>query len=254
VFAATELIGRLHAAGAALPERAGFDVRVQYDVREDDTHQRWGQAFVAGRLAETIAGDLPEPDVELHFSSPAAATDVLGNRLDGTDAIASITIVSDEPGGRYVGPPPPIDLPERPELAELPTIRSASAVVQTVLTAGPFGDVDLVQVFVDGRLNTMRLGRLPEPDVNLRVSFRNQALVRAGSMTVLEALETGQVSGSLGSLSLYAGFLESDAFQRAQRACPHRAGVALGTLGEIYATPGYREAVAAIVNAAAPSQ
>jgi hypothetical protein len=174
---------------------------------------------------------------------------VFSGRLDGTQAMAVTTILAAEGNHTYRGPPPPIDLTMRPELADLPTRRGASLVVQPRLRAGPFGDVDFVQVFVDGRLNTMRLGTLPDPDVCYTISYRDQALVRQGSMTVLEALESGSVSGSIGSLSLFAGLLESDAFQRAQRATQHSAGLALAVLGEINATPGYREAVGEAVAA-----
>jgi hypothetical protein len=222
--------------------RSGLDVRVQYDVLAGGTHHRWAQVFVAGRQKEFRPGELTAADIEIHWVLDDAL-DVFAGRLDGTQAMAATTIVDGE-RDRAHGAPPPLDLIQRPEVADLPTIPGASLVVQLNLRNGPFGDVDIVQVFVDGRLNTMRLGTLPDADVRYSISYRDAVLVRQGSMTALEALESGSVSGSIGSLSLFAGLLESDALQRAQRATNHAAGLALAALGEINATPGYREALA----------
>jgi hypothetical protein len=137
-----------------------------------------------------------------------------------------------------------LDLAKRPELADLPQIEGVTLNVQHRLGAGPFGDLDCTQVFVDGRLNRMVLDVLPAPDVEVEVPYRVHVLLRQGKITPLDALQQGRISGSMGSLGAYAGVLESDAFQRAQRACAHEAGLALATLGEISATPGYRAAIA----------
>jgi hypothetical protein len=234
---------RVRNAGASLlPRREGLDARVQYDVCDGDTHHRFAQVIADGQVAELRPGEVADADVEVQWELDDALA-VLAGRVTGNEAMAVTTIVARRADGTYRGPPPPMDLVETRELAELPTRAGASLVVHQHLRGGPFGDVDFSQVFADGRLNRMLLGALADPDVALEGPYRTGMLVRQGTITPLEALEQGSISGSIGSLALFAGLLESDPFQRAQRACANRAGVALGTLGELETTPGYREAV-----------
>lgn len=243
-FADERWFDRVHSAIAPLlPLRENIDARLQYDVDVEGTPCRWRQVIVDGQLREFGPGELADADVEIHWSH-ADAIAVLGNRVDGTQAMAATTIVADTEQGPYRGPAPPMDLAEHPELAELPTIPEATLIVQQHLRGGPFGDFDCVQVFVDGRLNRMTLGTLPDPDIIVDGPYRTSMLLRAGAVTALEGLESARISGSVGSLSLFGGLLESNAFQQAQRACAHAAGLALASLGEIAATPGFRSALA----------
>lgn len=238
----------LEAAATLLPQRDGLDVRVQYDVSVGEDHHRWAQVFTDGILQDLRPGDLDDADIEIHWKLEDGV-DALAGRVSGTDVLAVTTIAAAAHDGPYRGPPPPMDIARRAELTELPTIKGASLTVQHHLRAGPFGDVDCGQVFVDGRLNRVVLGTLPDPDVEVDVPYRTHVLLRQGAMQPIEGLQQARVSGSIGSLGLYAGLFESDAFQRAQRACAHEAGQALATLGEIGAQPGFREAVADVTRA-----
>ena len=157
-------------------------------------------------------------------------------------------IVAPTSSGVYRGGPPPLDIDQYAGLAELPTIEGATLTVQFVLADGPFGDVNCVQFWVDGRMNRTMLGTVPDPDVLVRSPYWNMPLLRDGSISTLEGLEQGGgISGSTGSLAAYAGLLESEPFQRAQRACANRAGRALAAVGKLNAVPGYRAAIAEAV-------
>ena len=92
----------------------------------------------------------------------------------------------------------------------------------------------------------MTLETVADPDVSVELPYRDMVRLREGTIAVLDALENGNISGSTGSLALFAGVLESEPYQRAQRASVHRAGRALAALGEINATPGYRAALAEV--------
>jgi hypothetical protein len=226
-----------------LPNRETLDLRVQYDLAAGDDHTRWVQVFVDGQLLEMRPGELSGPDIEIHWNA-LDALEVLAGRMASDAATTAAMVVCEASAGTYRGPAPPLDLAKRPELADLPAIDGVTLNVQHRLSEGPFGDLDCAQVFVDGRLNRMVLDVLPAPDVEVEVPYRAHVLLRQGKITPLDALQQGRISGSIGSLGAYAGVLESDAFQRAQRACAHEAALALATLGEISATPGYREAIA----------
>jgi hypothetical protein len=88
---------------------------------------------------------------------------------------------------------------------------AASLATTVVATAadGPFGDVDYVHHFFDGRLVEERLGSLHERDVVVSMTYRAMALVRAGEWSVIEALEGGSVVGDLGPLAALADALTS---------------------------------------------
>jgi len=233
------------AVAPILPEREGLDLRVQYDVLDGDARHRWVQAFGNGRLQESRAGDVADPDLEIEWDA-GGALDVLCGRVSGTEALAVTIVAAPTPNGGYRGAPPPMDIVGRPELEDLPKMPDASVSVQHHLRGGPFGDVDCYQLFVDGRLDRVELGTLPEPDVEVEVPYRAHVRLRQGEIAALDALQEGRIAGAMGSLALYAGLLESEPFQRAQRACAHEMGLVLATLGDINGTPGYREAVAAV--------
>jgi hypothetical protein len=233
------------AVAPLLPERERLDLRAQYVVRDRDTRRRWVQVFANGRLQELRAGEVTDPDLVIEWDA-GGALDVLGGRVSGTEALAVTTVATATPSGAYRGAPPPLDIVGRPELEELPKMPDASVTVQHHLRGGPFGDVDCYQLFVDGRLDRVELGALPEPDVEVEVPYRAHVRLRQGEIAALDALQEGRIAGAMGSLALYAGLLESEPFQRAQRACAHETGLVLATLGDINGTPGYREAVAAV--------
>jgi hypothetical protein len=233
------------ATSGLLTDRVGSNGRIQYDVRSGDVHHRWLQVIVDGRFERWAPGVLPDPDVEIHWTG-TDAKQVLGNELDGTHAMMVTTVVEPTANGAYVGPPPPMDLPRRAELEQLPTISDATLTIQHLLTAGPFGDIAYVQVWVDGRVTAMWFGTIADPDVSVELLYRNQVRLREGSIAVLDALENGGISGSTGALALFAGLLETQPYQRALRACVCDGARALATLGEVGATPGYRAALAEV--------
>lgn len=94
--------------------------------------------------------------------------------------------------------------------------------VQCAFRSGPFGDVDYVIDFRDGRVDSDRLERLDDPTVAVEVSYRAMARVRAGETTILEALEDGRVTGEVGALAMLAGISESPEFEAAQIATGRR--------------------------------
>jgi hypothetical protein len=74
------------------------------------------------------------------------------------------------------------------------------------------------------------------------------ALIRAGELTVLEALnDGGRVEGELGPLAMLAGIAESPEFNAAQRATGRHA-LALAVLGELDARTTFGDAVARLAS------
>ena len=140
----------------------------------------------------------------------------------------------------------------RPELDALPVVAGASLRVQYRYRAGPFGDVNHVLSFENGRLVEENLGVAVDPDVEVDVTYRAMALVRGGEMTILEALENGSLRGDLGPLATLAGISESDEF-RAVELASGRHALALAVLGELDLDPAYAMACQTIAAALEPS-
>ena len=223
----------------ALPERAGSSCRLRFDAGT-----RWGLVVEDGRVVTWELGDLPDAEAELRWS-PEDAAAVLAARLEGDEAMRRTTVAERAPGGDYVGPPPPMDMVGRPQLEELPELPGATVLTQYRFRSGPFGTVDFWMRWEDGRVTGMDLGRLDESDVRVEVTYRAMARVRAGSITIIDALEDGSVDGKIGPMALLAGVSESREFQRVERA-GGPAGQALATLGELREVPAFREACAAL--------
>lgn len=220
--------------------RPGVGCRLQYDVSGADG-RRFLQIVENGVLRRWEPGELDGPDIEVRLNCDDARR-IYRRELDGTDAL-SVTIVAERgAGGDYVGPPSPMDLAEQAELADLPRLADATLSVQYEYPAGPFGHVSFAISFVDGRVDAMQLGRVPEPDATAEVPFRVMAQVRRGDLSILEALEHGRVDGKLGPLGLLAGISESPEFHRAELACG-ASGLALGNLGATFAGPAHQTAL-----------
>ena len=215
----------------------GLDQRLQFDAETSDGHVRWAVVLRNG-LVEFRLGELSEADIELHHSLEHA-WQVFGNELSGDDALAGYTVVEERPPGQYRGRPAPMELIERPELANLPAFPGVSLDVQYLYHRGPFGPVSWYLTFVDGQVQEMDLGTCNEPDVVIEATFLQMAQVRHGDITILDALASGaKVKGSEGALALVAGIVESPEFHAAELACG-RSAFALAALGEIQADPGY---------------
>lgn len=189
-------------------------------------------------------GDLPDPDLEVRWPAGMAER-ILRGELDGTEALAATTVVH----AGYEGPPAPMDLAERPELADVPVTPDADLLVQYLFTAGPFGPVRYWMRFTAGRHDGMGLGEVDEPDVRVRISFLDMALVRKGDLSVYEALEGGgRADGDIGPLMLLAGLQEEPGIQRAERACGP-SGIILGVLGQMAGSEAHQEGVARLLHA-----
>lgn len=221
--------------------RTGVGCRLQYDVSGPDAGRRFFQVVEDGALRRWEPGELDAPDIEVRWDWEHARR-IYRRELDGTDALAATVVAERGPGRDYVGPPSPMELGEQPELANLPRLPDATVAVQYEYPAGPFGHVSFAIAFVDGRVDAMQLGRLPQPDVTVEVPFRVMAQVRRGDLSILEALEHGRVDGKLGPLGLLAGISESPEFHRAELACG-ASGLALGNLGATLAAPAAQAAL-----------
>jgi hypothetical protein len=225
-----------------LPARPGASCRLQFDAGD-----RWGLVVEDGRVASWAPGDLPDPQAELRWSADDAAA-ILTGRLEGDEAYARTTLAERGPAGEYAGPPPPMDLGERPELDALPELPGATLLVAYRFRSGPFGAVQYWIRFEDGRVRGTGLGRPDDPDVWVEVTYRAMADVRDGSITIIEALEHGSIDGKIGPMALLAGLSESREFHRAEEQ-GGPAGQALATLGELREEAAFREACAALVEA-----
>ena len=218
--------------------RPGVGCRLQYEVSSQSAQSpqsarsagcRFVQVVEDGALRRWERGELDRPDIEIRWDWEHARR-IFRRELDGTDALSGTTVAERGPDRDYVGPPSPLDLGEQPELDDLPRLPDATISVQYEYPDGPFGHVSFAIVFVDGRVDAMQLGRVPEPDATVEVPFRVMAQVRRGDLSILEALEQGRVDGKLGPLGLLAGISESPEFHRAEAACG-ASGIALGNLG-----------------------
>jgi hypothetical protein len=224
-----------------LPRRSGIDARIQYDVRSEDRCWRWFQLIEEGQLRDWALGEVPDPELEIRWDL-ATALAILRQEVDGTAALARTTIATETPGGVYVGAPPPANLGAQPSLAELPRMEGATVGVQIHLWSGPFGDVMYFISIVDGQMVGQDFGILSQPDLVIELPYRDYMRYEHGDITVLELVSMGRLEAAEGPLVTYAGLIESRAFEQAMRRCS-APGIALGSLGEVAATPGYRAAM-----------
>jgi hypothetical protein len=223
-----------------LPERTGSSCRLQFHAGI----ATWHLVVDDGRVEAWALGELPDREAEVRWR-PDDARSILAGELEGEDAYARTTIAERGPGGEYVGPPPPMDLAERPELEAMPTLPGATVLTWYRFTSGPFGDLDYYIRLEDGRVADMGLGEVPDHDVRVVVSYRSMADVRNGSITIIEALGTGSVDGKIGPMALLAGVSEGPEFHLAEEQ-GGPAGLALATLGELREVAAFREACAVL--------
>ena len=135
---------------------------------------------------------------------------------DGTETLAACRVI--EPGGEE-GPPSPLDIEGRPELDEMLFQPDATLLTQYRFSAGPFGAFEWWWRFVDGRSDSMGLGRVDEPDAVVKIAFQKLIGVRTDSISIYEAIEGGRVDGDVGPLMLLAGLQESPELHAAELAC-----------------------------------
>jgi len=207
---------------------------------------RWHLVVERGRVISLDLGELETPDVTLHWGI-ADAWRIARGELDGNEALLRTTATAELDDGTYVGTPAPMDLLCRPELALVTRRPDATMVVHHRLTAALFGDLDYVVDIVDGQLVGERLSP-PEtkPDVFIEISYRKLGLVRTGQCTILEAIEGGKIDGDVGALAALAAIYESPEVEAAFRATGSQS-LALATLGELGAVPGFQERFAELI-------
>jgi hypothetical protein len=234
-----ETFGRLSAA-------AGSSCRLQF-VAGDSV---WHLVAEEGGPVDFGPGEVSEPDGVLRWSVEDAGR-IWQRDLVGNDALAATTITTTSSDGEYVGVPAPMDLISRPELDAVLEVPDVTLGVQYTFRNGPFGDVTYVLDFVDGRVVDQRLDTLDDPDVGVDVSYRAMAQVRAGTLSILEAIEHGNVTGRVGPMALLAGISESPEFHAAEQATGTHA-LALATMGELWAQPEVAEAMTALTRGEAP--
>lgn len=206
----------------------------------------WHLVVENGRITAWDAGGVDAPDVEVRWTGDVARR-VVTRELRGSDALLATTVVAPDADGTYTGVPAPFDLASRPELATMLRVPDATLAAQYRYRHGPFGDVAEVMWFDEGRFAEQRAGETESPDVFVDVTYRALALVRAGEITVIQALEGGAVKGDLGGLAALAGIVESPEFHAAELATGRHC-VALSVLGELDA----HEPFAAAMRALAP--
>jgi hypothetical protein len=226
------------------PPAVALTGRIQFGGPDDGA--RWGIAIDRGRVVAVVAGELPDPQIEVRMAE-ADLRAVVRRRLGGSAALARARVVHE---GR-VGDPPPLDLGEMRAIADLPELPGATLGVQYTLTNGPFGTVDHWIGFVDGRVAEMALERRPGADVRVTIPYAAMALVRLGRMTVPEALEFGDVTGAIGPMGALLGITESPEYQAAQAATGASA-VPLAAYGEVQATTGFGAALDALLSETEP--
>lgn len=221
------------------------DVQVSHSVvariQFDTPGARWHLVIDDGRVTRWAPGDVAEPDVELRWADDTAER-ILRRGVRGSEALLATEVVARADGGTYVGTPAPLNLSARPEASSLPTLPGASFAAQYTYRDGPFGPVEYLLVFENGRIVDERLAAVDDPDAHVEVSYLTMARVRAGELTILEALEDGRVRGDIGPLAALAGISESPEFHAIELATGRHA-LALGALGVFDADPVFAHAM-----------
>ena len=101
--------------------------------------------------------------------------------------------------------------------------------------------------FSEGRLVAEQFGLAPEFDVMVKVSLRDTALLGAGQLSVLEALERGgEIAGDIAALATLAAILESSEFKALMLSGVSRC-LAMATLGELRADSALRDGFARVM-------
>jgi len=241
-FLAEAWFGAARELADALPAQPGPSFTLAFR-----TGQPWVLEVVDGGVGRIEPGEAPGAVVL--DSGIGHASAVWRGELDGTAALAGFTCV--EPDGRS-GPPPPLNLRQAPSLSDLPRVPGATLTVQYRYRDGPFGPVDFVLRFEDGRVADASFGRAEGPDVRVEVPYGAIAAVRCGEQTLYAALEDGKVHGHLGPLMTVAGLCESPAFRAAELETCGSAAAVLATFGLVTATPAWQEMLAALAAVTAP--
>jgi hypothetical protein len=191
----------------------------------------------AGRVAACGLGRLPDAQVGLMWSAQDAVRLALGTLAGNAAMIA--TRLHDAGSSNQLTPVPPMGLMDRPEVQDLPKIQGASLRVQFLHPGGPFGECAYLLDFTDGRISAERLATAAVADVGVRVPYRAMALVRAGRISILEALAEGEIRGDIAPMASLAAILEGDEFA-ALMAPTANTALQLATLGDLRRDPVFQ--------------
>jgi hypothetical protein len=235
---------------ASLPVVPHLDTaRIVYSSPKSE-FATWSQVVEDGRL-QWHRGAVTDRDVEVVWTR-VQAFNVLSGAWDANTATANTTIVETRVDGRYVGPPPPMDIGRQREVEDLPPIPGATLRLGCECTDGPFGTTTFTLDFRDGRFVSARRGIFEGTDLALRVPFTELMALRQGLITVIDAIAAGDVAGSQGALMLMAGIAESAEYQRVMKAAASGNGsVAFAALGQIVRADAYRATMAELFAATA---
>jgi hypothetical protein len=203
---------------------------------------RWHLCIDSGHVTSFDAGHVESADAELQWT-PQDALGIVHRHVRGGEALRRTTVVVPLHDGRYVGTPAPLNLRSRPELDEMPVVPGATLKIQYHYRSGPFGDVDYLMSFADGRCIEESLGTIPDADVTIDVTYRAMALTRAGEITILDALVGGNIEGAEGALMLVAGIREDRHYHAAELATGRHA-IALAALGDLDTDERYAKFIA----------
>jgi hypothetical protein len=220
---------------ADLPVRPGLGCRAQFRTEGAS----WHLVIDEGQVTSWDLGEIDDPTIILRMPRDAAL-EAHQPDSDGTAVLAACAVV--EPDGTETLPSPLDVLLVRgfDDLAEIP---GADLTIQFHISDGPFGAVDCWWRFESGRSVASELSTARDPDVEIWVSFSAFQRVRAGELTLLDALSEGaRVVGEEGPLMLYAGLQESPEFQAAVRACGP-SGFVFRVIGTVRADPVFRSAL-----------
>jgi hypothetical protein len=231
--------------------RGGFpdaDLRVEYRCAAPAGELTHHQAFLGGRLAAWERGPAPAADLVLrqpldaHVGMLARA-----GRGDGNGLLVRTRLI--DPGSGRALPPPPLDEVVLDWAADLPSVPTAGPfVVHQVLTHSPFGTVTTWHRADQARLVGAGVGDPPgdAPGVMVRRRYADALAERSGHIDVLESLQRGQIEGDVHLLMLLLGIYDSDECRDGRRALTTPATRHLAVLGELLASPAWREVTEAV--------
>lgn len=242
-FPSGEWIRRRFLRLAPVDTGAG-SVTVQYVVEDLIQPSLHFQVYEQGRLAKWLPGTHPNPDVWV--CQPVHIARAFLTAVGDPAAVLEGTTILEAPNGAKRYPVPPLD--ERGvgphSFAGVP---GAGVSLRLILSHSPFGTVDIVQRFVNGRRTQFQVNG--DQDVEVEgvgvLTYEAYVRYRTGEISLMEALEGGEPNGSWPKLMLAAGLIDDPAYRTdvEYAAASPRARRGLATLGEIVSSPNYVDAL-----------
>lgn len=88
--------------------------------------------------------------------------------------------------------------------------------VQYVVTDGPDGDIEYYWIFADGHLAESKIGRIPDPDVTITLSYADSVASHRGEIDQATALANGSIEGDVAVLQQLRSLRNDSAHDEAQ--------------------------------------